>query len=344
MTTPDDLPTIDPALGAHELFVEYEGLRTWVTVVGDEAVERARGLAPLLLLHGGPGACHDYLESLAAISATGRRVIFYDQQGCGNSDQPDDAARWTVDFYVREVAAIRAALGLDRCHILGQSWGGMLLMEYLVTRPAGVVSATIASSPASMPIWVTETGRQRALLPVEVIEVLDRHEAAGTWDDPEYEAAVGVFYERHLCRVVPMPEFAARSFAKLARNPQVYRTMNGPTEFHVVGTLREWEILSRLGAIDGPVLLTSGRHDEATPDQVAAIRERLPQAEWVLFEESGHLAHAEEPDRYMAVLADFLARAEAGGAARRGDVPASTGNRPASSAGAGRLTGRPGPA
>ena len=112
----------------------------------------------------------------------------------------------------------------------------------------------------------------------------------------------------------------------------------------MVGTLREWEILTRLGAIDGPVLLTSGRHDEATPDQVAAIRERLPQAEWVLFEESGHLAHAEEPDRYMAVLADFLARAEAGGAARRGDVPASTGNRPASSAGAGRLTGRPGPA
>ena len=344
MTPPDDLPTIDPALGAHELFVEYEGLRTWVAVVGDEAVERARGLAPLLLLHGGPGACHDYLESLAAISATGRRVIFYDQQGCGNSDQPDDPARWTVDFYVREVDAVRAALGLDRCHILGQSWGGMLLMEYLVTRPAGVVSATIASSPASMPLWVAGTGRQRALLPSEVIEVLDRHEAAGTWDDPEYEAAVDVFYERHLCRVVPMPEFAARSFAKLARNPQVYRTMNGPTEFHVVGTLREWEVLSRLDGVDDPVLLTSGRHDEATPDQVTRIRERLPQAEWVLFEESGHLAHAEEPDRYMAVLADFLARAESGRVARRADVPAAAGSRPASSAGAGRPTGRPGPA
>jgi L-proline amide hydrolase len=344
VTTPDRMPTIDPGLDARELWVEHDGLRTWVAVVGDEAAERERGLAPLLLLHGGPGACHDYLESLAAISATGRRVIFYDQQGCGNSDQPDDPDRWTVEFFVREVDAVRAALGLDRCHILGQSWGGMLLMEYLTTRPAGVLSATIASSPASMPLWVEGTGRQRALLPPEVIEVLDRHEAAGTWDDPEYEAAVNVFYERHLCRVVPMPEFAARSFAKLARNPQVYRTMNGPTEFHVVGTLRDWEVLSRLGPVDEPVLLTSGRHDEATPDQVALIRERLPQAEWVIFEQSGHLSHAEEPDRYMAVLADFLARAEAERVDRRGDVPAGAGSRPAASAGAGHPTGRPGPA
>jgi proline-specific peptidase len=313
-----------------------------VAIVGDAVTERERGLAPLLLLHGGPGACHDYLESMAALTATGRRVIFYDQQGCGNSDQPDDPGRWTIDFYLREIDVVRAALGLDRLHILGQSWGGMLLMEYLVGRPAGLVSATIASSPASMPMWVAETGRLRAALPPEVIAVLDRHEAAGTWDDPEYVAAVDVFYERHLCRVVPPPEFDARSFAKLARNPQVYRTMNGPTEFHVVGTLAGWEILSRLDVVDEPVLLTSGRHDEATPVQVAAIRERLPQAEWVIFEQSGHLAHAEEPDRYMAVIGDFLARAEAGRVARRGDVPASAGLRGASSAGAGRLTGRAG--
>ncbi len=342
MTTAPKLWTIDPALEARESFVEFEGFKTWVAVVGDEATERERGQLPLLLLHGGPGACHDYLESLAALSATGRRVIFYDQQGCGNSDQPDDPARWTVDFYVREVDAIREALGLDRVHILGQSWGGMLLMEYLVTRPDGVVSATIASSPASMPMWMAETGRLRAMLPADVIAVLDHHEAAGTWDDPAYEAAVNVFYERHLCRVIPTPEFDARSFAKLARNPQVYRTMNGPTEFHIVGTLRDWEILTRLDVVDEPVLLTSGRHDEATPMQKAAIRERLPQAEWVIFEQSGHLSHAEEPDRYMAVLGDFMARAETGRVTRRGDAAPGAGLRPPLSAGAGRLTGRPG--
>lgn len=335
--------TIDPALGAREGFVEFDGGRTWYAIVGDEDVERVAGLAPLLLLHGGPGACHDYLESLAALSATGRRVIFYDQQGCGNSDQPDDPGRWTIDFYLRELAAVRDALGLERCHILGQSWGGMLLMEYLVGAPAGLVSATIASSPASMPWWIEETRAQRELLPADVIETLDRHEAAGTWDDPAYEAAVGAYYERHLCRVVPMPEFVQRSFAKLARNPQVYRTMNGPTEFHVVGTIKDWEILSRLDAVDPslPMLLTSGRHDEATPPQVAAIAERLPGSEWVIFEQSGHLAHAEEPDRYMAVVGDFLARAEAD-RARRARRPGAVSD--PRSAGPGNLTGRAGPA
>ena len=349
--------TIDPALGAREGYAMVDGLRTWYAIVGDEVAERASNKAPLLLLHGGPGACHDYLESLASLTATGRRVIFYDQQGCGNSDQPDDPGRWTVDFYVRELDTVRRHLGLERCHILGQSWGGMLLMEYLVTRPAGVVSATIASSPASMPMWMSETARQRAALPAEVRETLDRHEAAGSWDDPEYEAAVAVFYARHLCRVVPNPEFVSRSFAKLARNPQVYRTMNGPTEFHVVGTLKDWNILDRLGKIEEPVLVTSGRHDEASPVQMLEITRRLPHAEWVLFEASGHMAHAEEPDRYMATVADFLARAELGVASRRGHAPghrddvgpaqvdmADDPTARARSAGAGRLTGRAGPA
>ncbi len=340
-----ELVTIDPALGAEERFITFEGQRTWVGIVGDAEREREEGHAPLLLLHGGPGACHDYIEAIAAVSAAGRRVIFYDQQGCGNSDQPDDPARWTVDFYVREVDAVREALGLERVHILGQSWGGMLLMEYLVRQPAGVISGTIASSPASMPLWVAETGRLRADLPPKVIEVLDRHEAAGTWDDPEYEAAVNVFYERHVCRVVPFPEPVTRTFAKIGRNPQVYRTMNGPTEFHVVGTLGDWDITPRLDAVEVPLLITSGRHDEATPAQMAIIAERIPQAEWVIFEQSGHMSHAEEPDRYMAVLADYLARAERGLPPTRAQAIAT--QRPRQlprSAGPGPLTSRPGPA
>jgi proline-specific peptidase len=336
--------TIDPALGADEHFITFEGLRTWVASVGDAEREHEEGHLPLLLLHGGPGACHDYIEALAAVSATGRRVIFYDQQGCGNSDRPDDPSRWTVDFYVREVDAIREALGLDRVHILGQSWGGMLLMEYLVRQPAGVVSGTIASSPASMPMWVTETHHLRAALPPEVIEVLDRHEASGTWDDPAYEAAVQVFYERHVCRVVPFPEPVKRTFAKIARYPQVYRTMNGPTEFHVVGTLRDWDITPRLRAVEVPVLITSGRHDEATPAQMAIVAEHIPQAEWVVFEQSGHMAHAEEPDRYLAVLADFLSRAEHGLVETRTTALSTPHPRMLPrSAGRGPLSGRPGP-
>jgi L-proline amide hydrolase len=338
----DELVTIDPSLDAVERYITFEGRRTWTAVIGDEATERASGLAPLLVLHGGPGACHDYLESLADLAATGRRVVFYDQQGCGNSDPMGDPGRCSVDLYVREVDAVRDALGLDRIHILGQSWGGMLLMEYLVRKPDGLVSATIASSPASMPLWIEETASQRAALPASVVEVMERHEADGTWDEPAYVAAVDVFNHRHLCRVVPFPEPVARSFAKLDRDPTVYRTMNGPNEFHVVGTLKGWDITDRLSEIDGPVLLTSGRHDEATPRQVARIAERIPQAEWVIFEESSHLAHAEEPARYLAVLADYLARAEAGRVATRATADGSGRELPRS-AGAGALTGLPGP-
>jgi L-proline amide hydrolase len=200
-----------------------------------------------------------------------------------------------------------------------------------------------------MPLWIEETARQRAALPPEVVATMERHEAAGTWDDPEYVAAVDVFNELHLCRVVPFPEPVARSFAKLAANPTVYRTMNGPNEFHVVGSLKGWDISPRLGSIEGPVLLTSGRHDEATPRQMELIAERIPQADWVIFEQSGHCAHAEEPGRYMAVLADFLARAEAGSALtraslREGDAATVAGRGLPRSAGAGSLTGRPGAA
>ena len=127
-------------------------MRPRVAIVGDHESERRSGRAPLLLLHGGPGACHDYIESIADIAATGRRGIFYDQQGCGNSDDLGDPSLCTVDLYVSEVDAVRDALDLDRVHMLGQSWGGMLLMESLVRQPAGVVSATIASSPAAIEV------------------------------------------------------------------------------------------------------------------------------------------------------------------------------------------------
>lgn len=291
-----------------EGYIPFRGFRVWYRIVG-EAEEP--GKLPVLTLHGGPGAAHDYLESLDALAGTGRRVIYYDQLGCGRSDQPHDPDLWTVPLFVEEVGVVRDALGLDNVHILGQSWGGMLGMEYALTQPRGLASLIVASSPASMIQWVEEANRLRAELPPEVQATLLRHEEAGTTDDPAYEEAMLVFYRRHVCRLDPWPEYVVRTFDQLARNPEVYNTMNGPSEFHVVGKLKDWDIIDRLGEIRVPTLITSGRYDEATPAIAETIHRGIPNSEWVLFEESSHMPHAEEPARYRAVVADFLERVEA---------------------------------
>jgi proline-specific peptidase len=290
--------------------IPFKGYETWYRIVG---AGEEPGKLPLLCLHGGPGAAHDYLESLAAMAETGRRVIFYDQLGCGRSAIPDSRPElWTVDLYIEEVDAVRQALALDRIHLLGQSWGGMLAMEYALTQPQGLASLTIASSPASMVQWLEEANRLREALPPEVQQTLLRHEAAGTIESQEYQEAMAVFYARHVCRVDPVPEYVQRTFAAIAANPEVYHTMNGPSEFHVVGTLKEWDIISRLGEIQVPTLVTSGRHDEATPLIAETVHNGIPGSRWVIFEESAHMPHAEEPERYMQVLDAFLTEVEAG--------------------------------
>ncbi|MDQ3226250.1 MAG: proline iminopeptidase-family hydrolase [Chloroflexota bacterium] len=296
-------------LPVREGTIPFQGYETWYRVAGNG---EEPGKFPLLCLHGGPGAAHDYLESLAIMADTGRRVIFYDQLGCGRSAIPESKPEmWTVELFIEEIDAVRQALGLDRIHLLGQSWGGMLAMEYALTQPSGLESLIVASSPASMIQWVEEANRLREDLPPEVQQTLLRHEAAGTVDTPEYLEAMNVFYGRHVCRVDPVPEFVQRTFAAIERNPEVYHTMNGPSEFHVVGTLKSWNIIPRLGEIRVPTLVTSGRHHEATPLIAETVQNGIPGAEWVVFEESSHMAHAEEPERYMHVLDDFLTRVEA---------------------------------
>ena len=286
----------------------FKGYRTWYKIVGDR---EAAGKLPLLLLHGGPGACHDYLWPLSALAQTGRRVIFYDQIGCGlsriNESKPE---MWTVDLYCEEIDAIRKAIGLEKIHLLGQSWGGMLAMEYLIRQPRGVASAIISSSPASMPQWVEEANQLRRQLPLDVNALLLKHEAAGSTNSPEYQSAMMEFYNRHVCRVVPNPDYVQRTFAKLAEHPEVYHTMNGPSEFHVTGTLRNWDVTGQLHKINVPTLVTSGRYDEATPRIARTVHEGIRGSEWVLFEHSSHMAHVEEAEAFQAVVEGFIRRHE----------------------------------
>jgi L-proline amide hydrolase len=264
----------------------------------------------LLCLHGGPGAPHDYLEPLEAMAATGRRVIFTISWGAATPITRTIRRCGRLAYLSRSLARSGKRWASIGCIMLGNSWGGMLAQEYALIQPSGLASLVLHSSLASVPQWVSEANRLRSELPAKVRETLLKHEVDGTTDEPAYEEAMMVFYRRHVCRADPWPECVTRAFGKLTEDPEVYHVMNGPSEFHVVGVIKDWDITDRLGEISVPTLITSGCYDETTPAIAETLQRAIAGSEWVVFEQSAHLAHAEEPQRYMAVLDAFLSRVE----------------------------------
>jgi proline-specific peptidase len=283
--------------------IDVPGGRVWFERLG-------RGTAtPLLTLHGGPGAAHYYLQPFLDRMAQHRPVIAFDQLGCGESEKPDDPSLWTVDRAVAELDAVREALGLERCHLFGQSWGGWLAIEYLSRGRTGIDGLVLASTSASIPQFMREAARLIDELPEPHRSALQELGARGAYDDPAYLEAVDVFYRRHLCRLEEWPEAMQRTADELDGN-QSYLTLNGPTEFDVIGSLRSWDRTADLGGIPLPTLVTCGAYDEITPACSETIARGLPDARMVVFEESAHCAHLEEPDRYASVVEAFLADVE----------------------------------
>ena len=290
-----------------EQFVPVDGYRIWTRRVGEC---RSPDLLPIVLLHGGPGVPSDYLEPLEALAANGREVIRYDQLGCGRSDHPDDPALLRVERFVTELAQVREALGLQRIHLYGQSWGGMLALEVALSGAEGVASLVLSNAPASMPLWAEETGRLRRELPESVQAVLDAHEEVGSTDSPAYQEAMMSFYQRHVCRLDPWPDCLLRSFSAMEADPRVYQAMCGPSEFHITGSLKAWDVTPRLGKIRQPTLVVGGRHDEATPRITEAVHCGIPGSEWVVMEGCSHLCHLEDPESYNALLNTFFGQVE----------------------------------
>ena len=285
-----------------EGYIDVPGGQVWHKIVGSgEAV-------PLLTLHGGPGAGHDYLESLEEL-ASERPVVFFDQLGCGQSDKPDDVSLWRIDRFVDEVKAVREALGLERVHLLGQSWGGWLAIEYMIGKPAGVASLTLASTSASIPQFVEEAEKLLSKLPKDMRDTMRRLEDKGDFGSPEYEVGLMEFYRRHLCRLDPWPEPLMRSVENLDGNI-VYETMNGPTEFTVIGNLKDWDRTDKLGEIITPTLITCGRYDELTPACSETLHRGITNSKMHVFERSAHMAHLEEAESYLQILREFLREAD----------------------------------
>lgn len=289
---------------AEEGFVDVPGGRAWYRREGPD------GPLPLLVLHGGPGAASYYVEPLARAIAEHRPTVVYDQLGCGRSEKPDDPSLWTVERSVEEVARVREALGLDRCHLLGQSWGGWLAIDYMCREPEGIAGLVLASTSASIPQFVAGARQLIDELPETERRALVEYGARGEYRDPAFVSAMMGFYRRHLCRLNPWPDALVRSAEELQEN-QVYLTMNGPTEWEVIGRLRDWDRTADLHRITSPTLVTCGRYDEIVPACSETLRDGIDGARMVVFEQSSHCAHLEEPELYTQVVEDFLREVDA---------------------------------
>ncbi len=214
-----------------------------------------------------------------------------------------------MDRFVEELAQVREALHLDRLHLFGSSWGGMLAMQYVLDRRPDLVSLTLCGSPASMIRWVADCEELLAEQTPETRKAIREHEAAGFTACPEYQAAILGFYRKHVCRLHPWPAGLERSFAEAG--DEVYNTMNGPSEFTVTGTLKTWDIMDRLPEITVPALLVGGRYDECTPGRLADMHARIAGSELVTIEDASHLCFAEQPAAFNQEIKRFFDRTEA---------------------------------
>ena len=281
--------------------IEVPGGQVWMRQTG------AADGCPLILVHGGPGSPHDYLEPLAALGDR-RPLVFYDQLGCGRSEQPDDPSLWVLDRFVAELDAVFASIGCAQAHMLGHSWGAMLAVDYALANPKRVASLILSSPCLSMDRVRADMDRLKAALPESVKRVIARCEEEGTTCSGAYGAAAMAFYRRHVCAMTEWPEPLVRS--QTGWNKQVYTTMWGAAEFTPNGNLAGYEREMRLGELRMPVLYLCGRHDEMTPETTAVFRDLTADSELVVFERSAHVAHLEEPALYLETVHGFLDRAE----------------------------------
>lgn len=279
--------------------MNYRTYKTWYEVHGE-----GQSGTPLIVLHGGPGYPHNYLNNTARLCRYGFPVVLYDQLGCGLSDRPDDPSLWTIETFVEELEELRKHLSFNKINLLGQSWGGALAMEYCLKYCENVDKLVLHSPLVDSQLWVAEANRLKEQLPDGKGRRMYELEQAGDTDNPEYRALSDLFDETFVIRVKPRPKDSKDASAGLGA--QVYHTMWGPSEAFATGNLKDWSIVDRLKDIVQETLLISGKFDEATPKQMKILVDNIPSIQWELFENSSHCSNLEEPEKYLHTVANFL--------------------------------------
>lgn len=271
------------------------------------------GKETLVGLHGGPGADHRYLTRLGELATGNLQVLIYDQLGSRLSDRPEDNSLWTVERFVEELDTIRQKMDLGRIHLYGQSWGGMLALQYALDHPESIKSLIPSNIGASTVEIVKGMQRRRLELPPEIYREMLKHEGAGDFTSPEYGELVFEFYCRFVRRSTPFDPERSLKECKEVLGPTMddigpaYYRMWGPNEFTCSGTLLDWDVTDRLGEIKVPTLILCGQYDECVPEIHRTMADRIPDNEFVMFGNSSHVIILEkEADAYLATIKNFI--------------------------------------
>lgn len=290
--------------------------RVWTKRVGNNPAIK------VLLLHGGPGATHEYLEAFDSyLPRAGIEYYYYDQLGSAYSDQPDAPELWNIERFVDEVEQVRAALGLDASNffLYGQSWGGILAIEYALAHPENLKGLIISNMMASAPAYdrYAEEVLKPAMDP-EVVREIEALEAAGDYGNPRYvELLVEHHYVDHVLRMPAdeWPDPVNRAFAKI--NPDIYVPMQGPSELGISGTLAAWDRTADLARIEVPTLVIGAEHDTMDPEHMEWMAAELPNGRFLYCPDGSHMAMYDDQETYMDGLIRFLEEVDTESRARQ---------------------------
>ncbi|KAI1105743.1 proline-specific peptidase [Jackrogersella minutella] len=288
-----------------------EPCQTWYKVIGDLT---SHDSTPLIILHGGPGASHDYLLPLTDL-APDVTLVFYDQIGSGRSthlpNRANDKAFWRLDLFIRELDNLIAHLGLQEkpFDVYGHSWGGMVASTW-ASRPSGSTKhlrrLVLAGSPASMDGFRADLSTLRSRLGKDVQAVLNHAEEIKDFSNPEYHKALEVFYGSHLTLTRPSPPEAQAMQHSLTQDISSYLTIFGPNPLVVAGSIRDWTVIPSLHKIKVPTLLIDGSQDTVQEHSVTPLFEHIEKVRWVTLDNAAHLAHVDQRQKYMKYLRQFL--------------------------------------
>lgn len=285
--------------------------KVWTKTIGNNPKTK------LLLLHGGPGATHEYFECFESFfPAEGIEFIYYDQLGSGNSDVPDDTSLWNLPRFVEEVEQVRTALGLnkDNFYLLGHSWGGILAMQYALKYQSNLKGLIIADMMSSCPAYgkYADSVLAKQMDP-KVLDTIRAIEAKGDYENPKYmELLMPNFYAQHICRfpVDQWPEPVMRSLNKI--NPQIYVSMQGPSEFGISGKLEHWDVSGELKNIYVPTLVIGAQHDTMDPNHMEWMSTQVQNGSFLFCPNGSHLCMWDDQKVFISGLIGFLHGVEAG--------------------------------